>query len=66
MHWIQGYKDIFLKITDIKVTSGPLSPLGWGLAMTNGQGRQLGGEWCVLSNLKKFLMVVIVVRINSH
>jgi len=25
------------------VTSGPLSPLGWGLAMTNGQGRQLGG-----------------------
>ena len=32
-----------LKITDDKVTSGPLSPLGWGLAMTNGQGRQLGG-----------------------
>ena len=33
-----------LKITDDKVTSGPLSPLGWGLAMTNGQGRQLGGR----------------------
>ena len=43
MHWTQSFKGIFLKITDDKVTSGPLSPLGWGLAMTNGQGRQLGG-----------------------
>ena len=44
MHWTQSFNGIFLKITDDKVTSGPLSPLGWGLAMTNGQGRQLGGR----------------------
>ena len=35
---------MFAIIADVKVTSGPLSPLGWGLAMTNGQGRQLGGR----------------------
>ena len=36
---------MFAIIADVKVTSGPLSPLGLGLAMTNSQGRQLGGEW---------------------